>query len=121
MFTLRLIFGALAASALLILYVLTFIFDRTGSPDPGLGVAVIAAGVAGICAAAWASRRPLNVSGGSALAKSYRDNFFIGFALNQAPLMVAFVLSFLGNEMWPYLVALPLYGFGMAVIAPSTG
>jgi hypothetical protein len=115
----RLIFLALLLSALLILYVLVFIIDRVGTPDVTLGSMVLVLGIGGVAASAWTANRQLDINSASALAESYRTNFFLGFALNQAPLLMSFVFCFTEEELWPYLVDLPLYLIGMALIAPS--
>ncbi len=115
----RVLFLSLTLAALLILFVLTFIFEEVGVPDPALGSVVVGLGVAGVAAAAWSANRKLDTSTASALAESYRSNFFLGFALNEAPLLTSFVFCFIQDELWPYLVALPLYLVGMALIAPG--
>lgn len=115
----RLLFLSLLVAALLILYVLTFIIEPVGVPDPALGSVVVVFGIAGVTAAAWTANRKLNISSAAALAGSYRTNFFLGFALNEAPLLMSVVYCFIREELWPYLIALPLYLIGMALIAPS--
>jgi hypothetical protein len=115
----RLVFLSLLLSALLILYVLTFVIERVGAPDAALASMVVFLGIGGIAAAAWTANRKLDIANASALAQSYRANFFLGFALNQAPLLISFVLCFMREELWPYLVDLPLYLIGMMLIAPS--
>lgn len=53
------------------------------------------------------------------LAESYRSNLLLGIALNQAPLLLSFLLCFITDELWPYLLDLPFYLIGMALIAPG--
>lgn len=115
----RLLFLSLLMAALLILFVLTFIIEAIGVPDPALASVVVVLGIAGVILAAWTANRKLDISSASALADSYRTNFFLGFALNEAPLLMSFVFCFLREELWPYLLALPLYLIGMALIAPG--
>jgi hypothetical protein len=115
----RVLFIAYLLSAFLILFVLTFVIDRLGTPDLELALVIVVFGIGGVVAALWTTRRELDVSSVSSLALSYRTNFFLGFAWNQAPLMLTFVLCFIRNQQWPYLAGLPLYLIGMAIIAPG--
>jgi hypothetical protein len=116
---LRMVFLALLLAALMILFILGFIIPATGTPDLGLSVAVVIAGLAGVAGAAWTRARELDVRNASHLALTYRTSFFVGFALVEAPLVMSFVLCFITQRSWPYLMALPLYLLGMALIAPS--
>ena len=116
---LRRLFLALLSAPFLILVILFFVIDDVGEMSFPIAAAIFALGVSGIWAAAWTSRRPLPVDTPENLALSYRTNFFLGFALNEAPLLISFVFCFLEEEIWPYLVAFPLYLVGMAVVAPS--
>jgi hypothetical protein len=79
----------------------------------------VIAGLAGVAGAAWTRARELDVRNASHLALTYRTSFFVGFALVKAPLVMSFVLCFITQRSWPYLMALPLYLLGMALIAPS--
>jgi hypothetical protein len=65
------------------------------------------------------SGRSLDVSDAAKLAASYRVHLFLAFALNEIPLLIAFILCFLRGEWWPYLFDLPFFLVGMAIIAPS--
>lgn len=116
---LRGLFLALAGAPLTMLFVMAFIFEEVGSPDPPLAAVVVAVGVAGVVAASWTRRRPLEGSSEKEIAATYRTLFFLGFALAEAPLLVNFVLTFVVDELWPFLMALPLYFVAMASIAPS--
>jgi hypothetical protein len=116
---LRVVFLAFLLAVLMILFVLGFIIPSIGTPDLPLGSLVVLLGFLGIGAAAWTTNRELEISSPSAVAASYRTHFFLGFALVEAPLMMSFVLCFLRQRTWPYLIALPLYLVGMALIAPS--
>jgi hypothetical protein len=116
---LRLIFLALLLGALMILFVLGNIMPAVGKPDPAWSVVVVVAGLAGIAAAMWTANRELDVSSASALALTYRTNLFLGFALVEGALVISFVFCFLIQRTWPYLMALPFYLGGMALISPS--
>jgi hypothetical protein len=116
---LRLVFLALSLAALMILFVLGNIMPAVGKPDLTLSAVVVVVGLGGIAAAVWTSNRELDVSSASALALTYRTNFFVGFALVEGPLVISFVFCFLIERTWPYLMALPLYLGGMALISPS--
>jgi hypothetical protein len=115
----RFLFFSLSLAPLLILFVLIFIFEEVGSPEGGPAAGIVGLGCLGIGLAKWASNRKLDTTDAAALANSYRSNFFLGFTLNEMMLLIAFGLSFVGGEMWPYLVALPFFYLGMAVLAPS--
>ena len=118
---LRMLFVALVKAALLIGVVLAFLGLPLGEPEAVPLAGVIALGLAGIAAATWTARRPLTGTDEAAVAGAYRTSFFLGFALNEMPLLAAFVISFLLEEMWAYFLALPLYLVGMWRIAPSRG
>jgi hypothetical protein len=115
----RVLFLSLLLSAFLILFVLSFAIERVGDPETPAWLAVASLGLVGAAAAAWTSKRPLDVGSSSTLAASYRTNFFLGFASSEAPLLMSFVVCFVLDERWPYLVALPFFALGMAVIGPT--
>lgn len=115
----RFLFMSLLCAAFAILVVTTIIIKQVGTPNPGLGSVVVVLGLLGIGLSAWTTRRPLDVASPSALAKSYRTNLFIGIAICEWVLFLAFVFSFIRQELWPYLIGLPMYLVAMAVIAPS--
>ena len=117
--TLRGIYSSLFYAGFLILYVLSAIDPGMGRVSYPLAAGVVFMGLAGIAAAHWSTRRPLNTGSSRHLAASYRESFFLGFALNEAPLMMSFVLVFIRDEMWPYLLALPFWVIGMVVLAPG--
>jgi hypothetical protein len=73
----------------------------------------------GIVAAWWSTTRPLDATSPPKLAASYNANFFLGFALNEMPLLIAFAICFMLNERWPFVLALPFHLLGMALIAPG--
>lgn len=116
---LRALFFSLLLAPFLILYVLTFIIEEVGDPEPPLAAGLVVLALGGAAAAAWSSRRELDVSSAGSLAQSYRTLFFLGFALNEAPLLIGFVVCFIQDEMWPYLVVFPIFLVGMWLIAPS--
>ena len=113
------IFGAQLIAGLLILFVLYYIDPGVGRIDFPLAFVVVGAGVVGIGAAHWTTRRPLDTATDTSLALSYRTSFFIGFALAEAPLMISFVLCFITKDLWPYVIELPLWLIGMSLIAPT--
>ena len=117
----RLLFLSLVMAALLIGYVLMFLDNPLGEPEALPAAGVVALGLTGIAAAAWTQRRPLPISDEDALAAAFRTNFFLGFALAESTLLIAFVLTFLLDAMWPYFVALPFYLAAMWRIAPRRG
>ena len=116
---LRILFLSLLAAPFLILLVLTFVIDEVGSLEPLLGTGVAGLAIAGVAAAGWVTRRDLDVTSAETLAQSYRTSFFLGFALNEAPLLIAFVFCYIEEAMWPYLVAFPIYLVGMWLLAPT--
>jgi hypothetical protein len=115
----RVLFLTLLSAAFMILFVMTFVEDEVGSPDPPVAAVVVVIGMAGAGVAARMSRRPLEGHDASEVVAAYRTTFFMGFALNEIPLLVAFALCFVEDALWPYLIALPLYSVGMAAIAPG--
>jgi hypothetical protein len=115
----RSLFMSLSGAAFAILVVTIIIIKQVGTPNLGLGSAIMVLGFVGIGLSAWTTRRPLDVASASALAKSYRTNLFIGIAVCEWVLFLTFATSFVQQELWPYLIGLPMYLIGMAVIAPS--
>jgi hypothetical protein len=115
---LRILFLSLLAAPFFILAILTFVIDEVGSPEPLLGTGIAGLALAGVAAAAWASRRPLDITSAESLAQSYRTSFFLGFALNETPLLIGFAFCYIEEAMWPYLVAFPIYLVGMWLLAP---
>ena len=118
---LRIIFAALVGSGLLILGILIAITPDIGRIEIPLAVVVIALGVFGSAAGHWATRRPLKADSPDTLALSYKSNFFVAYALNESPLLISFVLTFVTSELWPYLVELPLWLVGLGLMAPTNG
>jgi hypothetical protein len=84
-----------------------------------IALIVILLGVLGIALATVISARSLDITDAPKLAASYRAHLFSAFALNEIPLLIAFVLCFLRGEWWPYLFGLPFFFVGMAIIAPG--
>lgn len=116
---LRILFLSLLLAPFLILFVLTLVIEEVGTPQPLLASGIVLLALAGAAAAGWTSRRELDVGNAGSLAATYRTNFFLGFALNEAPLLIGFVFSFTEDAMWPYLVAFPIYLVGMWLLAPT--
>lgn len=113
------LFLALVGAPLVMLFVMALVFEEVGAPDPPLAGVVVAIGLAGIAAASWTRRRPLEGNDEAEVTASYRTLFLLGFALAETPLLVSFVLAFVTDELWPFLMALPLYYLAMALVAPS--
>jgi hypothetical protein len=99
--------------------VLFFIFEDLGEPStlPTLGLAAV--GLVGFSLARWASRHALDTTSAESLAKAYRSHLFLGFGVSEAPLLVGYVVTFLEQELWPYLLVSPFFIFGMRAIAPT--
>lgn len=116
---LRALFLALLAAPFLILYLLTVIMDDLGSPTGFLLPAVVAGGTAVVFSVRKISRSGLDPSSAERSVANYRSRFFLAFAINEMPLLLSFVLCFIEDELWPYLVELPIFLVGMAVIAPG--
>ena len=117
----RRLFLALLVAPLVILVVVVAIFEDVGDVSVPLAAVVVGAGLFGITAATWTSRRTLRTDTPQALAADYRTGFFLGFALNEAPLLLSFALCFVEEAMWPYFIGIPLYLVGMSRIAPGPG
>jgi FtsH-binding integral membrane protein len=116
---LRLVFLTMLLAPLLILLLLTLVVDGVGEPSPALSLLVLVLGLAGLAGAYWTANHKLDVGSAHGLAESYRKTFFLGFSLNEMPLLVSFVFALTREELWPYLVGLALFFVGMALIAPS--
>ena len=99
--------------------VLTNILSEVGEVSLPLTILILFMGLGGIGAASMTMRRKLSLDSAKALGTSYRNRFFVGFILNEVPLMVAFALCFVEDAIWPYLMDFPLYLVGMALVAPS--
>jgi hypothetical protein len=116
---LRAVFLNLTVAALLVLFVLTFVIEDTGDPSPALLALIVVLGATGAIAARFISQRRLDPQSETGSAHSYRTHFFLAFAINEASLLLAFVLCFIEQGTWPYLVELPIFLIGMAAIAPG--
>ncbi|MEA2508059.1 MAG: hypothetical protein QOG21_141 [Actinomycetota bacterium] len=79
----------------------------------GIGI-VILLGVLGIALAIVISARSLDITDAHKLAASYRAHLFLAFALNEIPLLIAFILCFLRGEWWPE-------GYQNAIHPPTNG
>lgn len=118
--TIRVLFLTLLNAALVMLFVMAFVVDGgVGSPDPPLVAVIVGLGLAGVAGAVLVRNRPLDGSDDSELAAAYRTSFFVGFVANEVPLLIALLLSFQKDALWPYPTGLPLYVVGMALIAPG--
>lgn len=117
--TIRALFLSLAIAPFLILYILTNIYETVGSPEPLVAGVLAAAGSAGLVVVSRARNRPLAGSTAADVAGAYRTSFFVGFVGSEAPVLAGLVVSFLTEELWPYLMMLPFFVVGMALTAPS--
>jgi ribose/xylose/arabinose/galactoside ABC-type transport system permease subunit len=87
--------------------------------DWNIALVVILLGLIGVVLAIVISARSLDLSDAAKLAASYRVQLFLAFALNEIPLLIAFIVCFLRGEWWPYLFDLPFFLVGMTIIAPG--
>lgn len=115
----RMLYLSLLATPFVLLFVLFNIFSEVGEVSLSLTLLVLFLGLGGIGAANMTTRRQLSLDSAKALGTSYRNRFFLGFILNEVPLMVAFALCFVEDAIWPYLLDFPLYLVGMTLIAPG--
>jgi hypothetical protein len=118
---LRFLFLSQLLAPLLLLVVLAGALGQFGRIDWHIALVVILLGVLGVALAIVISARNLDISDAWKLAASYRAHLFLAFALNEIPLLIAFILCFLRGEWWPYLFDLPFFLVGMAIITPSRG
>lgn len=118
--TVRWVFVQLCIAPLLLaFYLLLFEVDGVGDPKIALagGIGALAAG--GTFAAWRIARGGLDAESAEKATHTYRARFFYAFVSNEAPLLIAFTLCFVEGALWPYLVALPFFFVGMALIAPG--
>lgn len=105
----------------LIAFLLPYLIEDMGYTDLAIAGGLLTYGLVGVVGARWATNRPLGTTDEGGLAGSYATNFFVGFVLSEAPLLVGFVFCFVRQERWPYYLCLPLYLVGLAIIAPTRG
>jgi ribose/xylose/arabinose/galactoside ABC-type transport system permease subunit len=117
--TLRFRFLSQLLAPLLLFVVLAGVLGRFGHVDGTIALIVILLGLLGVALALVIPTRSLDVSDAAMLAASYRVRLFLALALNEIPLLIAFVLCFLRGEWWPYAFDLPFFLVGMAMIAPG--
>lgn len=115
--TIRLLFLSVMQAGILVGVVLLFIVD-IGSPGT-VALLPLGLGTAGVAAVVWARRRPLNAASPRELVRSYNANFFTGFALAEAPLMISAGLALWQQELWPYLLSVPFFSIAMVLVAPG--
>jgi hypothetical protein len=116
---LRFRFLSLLLAPLFLLVVLAPTLGKFGHVDWSIALFVTLLGLIGVVLAIVISARSLDISDAAKLAASYRAHLFLAFALNEIPLLIAFILCFLRGEWWPYLFDLPFFLVGMAIIAPG--
>jgi hypothetical protein len=117
----RILFVALMQAAFAGGLILVIITRTFGEIQTVLLIVILVLGAVGVAGARWARERPLATTSEEDLAKTYRTNFFIGFAVCELPLLVGIVAGMIRQELWPYLFALPLFVVGMRTIAPTVG
>jgi uncharacterized membrane protein YfcA len=79
-------------------------------------VAGVAASLVGV---GWARGRPPSATTLQALSGSYATRFFVGIALAESAALLGFILVFVANRLWPYLVGLVVSLAGFAMMAPT--
>ena len=88
------------------------------TPETPMAVVVLAVGAAGLVAANLV-RRPLACDSEAALAKSYRQRFFLHAAAAEAPALVGFVGFITTSAGWLYLLGAAFAAVGFAKAAPT--
>ena len=114
----RQLWATLMGAGILIALVILLIGDEWGTSGIAFGIPL---GLLSVAAAKFGRSRKLDLSNEGALALSYRTNFFLSFALVEAPYLMAFVLTFVLDQMSVLFAALPFFVVGMALIAPLSG
>ena len=117
---LRVLFVALLQAAFAGGLILVIITRTMGEVDPVPAALLLVLGAAGVVVALRLRQNPLNAENAASLTSSFKTRFFIGFAVNEIPLLAGIVLGVVRQELWPYLLSLPLFVAGMVVIAPSS-
>jgi hypothetical protein len=122
---LRQVFVFLLSALWLLLVLLYYIFvdrDAAEALPAGWSAAGLALyGVVALLLTRWARSRPLDAESATALAGSYRNNFFKGIAFSESVALAAFVSVFLSNRLWIYLIGLAFSMIGFAMIVPTRG
>jgi hypothetical protein len=111
----RQLWATLTGAGILVAVVVAFIGDEWGTSGIAYGIPL---GLLSVAAAMFGRRRPLDLSSEENLALSYRTNFFLSFALVEAPYLIAFVLTFVLGQMSVLFTTLPFFVAGMSLIAP---
>jgi putative Mn2+ efflux pump MntP len=120
----RRLFLSLVTAAFLIGFVLTYLFPFTSDIEGWVVLVILGAGVLGQVLRRLANNRPFHpqsLPSDESAAGAWRTIFFLGFAFAESPLLLGFVFAFMQDGIWPYLVGLPLFLYGMARIAPTRG
>lgn len=121
---LRRVFLSFCTALVLILVVVVVVVETGEQRTAGLSVAAAAgitavAGIAALMARRFFADRPLECSDAPALANSYRTRFFLRMAFAETTALLGFVLSFVAQSPWPYVVALPFTAVGFWWAAPT--
>ena len=92
--------------------------DSSWTINKTLGV-VFVVGIGGVSVAVAQHRKPLDTTSVTALAESYRKNFFLKVAFIETVALVAFVLSFLAGSHLVYPLGLAFTLVGFWIVAPG--
>jgi hypothetical protein len=90
-----------------------------GDPTAGAGALALFFAVESNVGAWWAWRKPLDPSSPEELRKSFHAVFFLAFALGESGILFTFVMAFIVDGYWPYLIGLGGFLLAMARIAPT--
>jgi hypothetical protein len=115
----RVMFVAFIQAAIAVGILLLLITQDIGEPSAGKLALLLTLGTLGAGAAFLLRRAGIRASDASELERSYRKRFFLGFVVNEIPLLVGMGLGFADREVWPFLAALPLFWIGMTIVAPG--
>jgi hypothetical protein len=118
----RSIYLALLLAGLVIGVVLIMIVPLEFDPAPLPIIVIVAMGITSQLMRVMMTNKAFTqetVSSGDALATAWRSDFFLGYALTDSTLLIGFVFCFVEDAIWPYVLALPFFLYGMASIAPT--
>jgi hypothetical protein len=117
----RMIFIGIFLTPFTLLLVLSFVAndpDRWSLPG-AFGWVVAGVGAAALLVVSLRRHRPLDWSDPKALVISWRTALFIGIAIAELPLFVAFVLTFSSRNLWVFVIGLAFTVVGFLLVAPS--
>jgi len=113
----RLIWLSLVLSALLYLIPLLSIkpLDGDGGSFPQI---IIGAGLASLATGVMVRNQPLKGDSAQDVLASFTQRFYIGFAVAELPMLLAFVSVFVQGSGWLYLLGLFFGLIGLALTGP---